>query len=698
MADTIYIPDLGRKIMLRMLCKPDHSGLDGNATFHLFQTPITLARSLTVADMTELAMDGYADLVLAGGLPPAIDSNGAATSIWPQWTVTAGGGLASPVTSYGVYATGGADDELLWLQVFDEPLTWNAPGDFFVFDPRFSLGEENVETVAPIVMSLAPNFGPTAGDTEVKIHGADFTGAEAVLFDADEADFVINSDIQITAYSPPHATGIVDVTVISAEGTSPIVSGDMFSYGDASIPVAGVGLASAVAMVASGESTSGIGAGQASATVLASSLVLADGNALAVGVASVASNLSAGAGAGAAIATAIITGQLAAAAGAGAATATLLASSLATGAAHAAAAGVSTVTHNLAVGSAHAAAAGVSTVTHNLAAGTGAGSAAGVPRVATNLRAGSGSAAAAGVPRVTANSGAGAGTGSAAATLAAVPYITSMTPLFAFEVGGTTVSLTGTNFTGATAVKFTATNATSFVVNSSTSITCVSPALSAGGHFVTVVNATGTSPNSAGTQITCAYLEDHFIDTNGVLISAHAMELGAGYTVFMLAGSASNFVITTNSAVINTSSSTYAQTSASATAANKSVQMTFIIANAGGGRVELFCRFQDSSNYFVLECDWKAKTLTIYSIIATVKTSLGAITIPTLAVSTTYTLNFIPAATNVRGNVQGGTIGVNSVGPFTNSSLATQTGYGFGIKRDDTNNWFAVNVKSFVVF
>jgi hypothetical protein len=58
--------------------------------------------------------------------------------------------------------------------------------------------------------------------------------------------------------------------------------------------------------------------------------------------------------------------------------------------------------------------------------------------------------------------------------------------------GGTTVTLTGTGFTGASAVRFGATDATSFTVNSATSITAVSPAGTSG-----TVDVRVTTPNGA---------------------------------------------------------------------------------------------------------------------------------------------------------------------------------------------------------
>uniref|UniRef100_UPI000A503352 IPT/TIG domain-containing protein n=1 Tax=Nocardia vaccinii TaxID=1822 RepID=UPI000A503352 len=71
----------------------------------------------------------------------------------------------------------------------------------------------------------------------------------------------------------------------------------------------------------------------------------------------------------------------------------------------------------------------------------------------------------------------------------AVPTLTSINPASGSAAGGATVVLTGTNLTGATAVSFGGTPATSFTVNSSTQITAVTPAHSAGAVSVTATTA-----------------------------------------------------------------------------------------------------------------------------------------------------------------------------------------------------------------
>ena len=61
----------------------------------------------------------------------------------------------------------------------------------------------------------------------------------------------------------------------------------------------------------------------------------------------------------------------------------------------------------------------------------------------------------------------------------AAPTVTAVSPTSGPAAGGTSVTITGTNFTGATAVKFGATTAT-FTVTNATSISATSPAGSCG--------------------------------------------------------------------------------------------------------------------------------------------------------------------------------------------------------------------------
>jgi cysteine-rich repeat protein len=76
------------------------------------------------------------------------------------------------------------------------------------------------------------------------------------------------------------------------------------------------------------------------------------------------------------------------------------------------------------------------------------------------------------------------------------PRVTGVSPTIGPAAGGTTVTITGDAFTGATAVTFGNDPATSFTVNGDTSITAVSPLESAGTVDVTVTTAGGS--NAAG--------------------------------------------------------------------------------------------------------------------------------------------------------------------------------------------------------
>jgi hypothetical protein len=85
--------------------------------------------------------------------------------------------------------------------------------------------------------------------------------------------------------------------------------------------------------------------------------------------------------------------------------------------------------------------------------------------------------------------------------LSAGPGITSISPTNGSIFGGTTVVITGVNFTGATAVKFGGTDATSFTVDSANQITAVAPA-GTGVVDITVTTPKGTSAAVPADQYT----------------------------------------------------------------------------------------------------------------------------------------------------------------------------------------------------
>ncbi|MEO5974866.1 MAG: IPT/TIG domain-containing protein [Ilumatobacteraceae bacterium] len=81
-------------------------------------------------------------------------------------------------------------------------------------------------------------------------------------------------------------------------------------------------------------------------------------------------------------------------------------------------------------------------------------------------------------------------------TFVAAPTITSVTPSSGLAVGGTSVTITGTNLTSTTAVTFGDTAAVSFTNVSATSVTAVSPAKTAGAVAVILTTAGGSDTST----------------------------------------------------------------------------------------------------------------------------------------------------------------------------------------------------------
>src|SRR5215475_9526395 len=84
---------------------------------------------------------------------------------------------------------------------------------------------------------------------------------------------------------------------------------------------------------------------------------------------------------------------------------------------------------------------------------------------------------------------------------ALAPTVTNINPNTGPTSGGSSVTITGTNFSGATAVRFGSNAAGSFTVDSATQITATSPA-GVGTVDVTVTTEAGTSAISSGDRFT----------------------------------------------------------------------------------------------------------------------------------------------------------------------------------------------------
>jgi hypothetical protein len=83
----------------------------------------------------------------------------------------------------------------------------------------------------PVVKKLSASYGPPGGGTKVTISGSGLSGATGVFFGGVAAkSFTVNANGTITAIAPAHSAGTVDVTVVTALGTSQIGSSDKFTY------------------------------------------------------------------------------------------------------------------------------------------------------------------------------------------------------------------------------------------------------------------------------------------------------------------------------------------------------------------------------------------------------------------------------------------------------------------------------------
>jgi hypothetical protein len=420
-------------------------------------------------------------------------------------------------------------------------------------------------TYGPTVTKVGPNIGPAAGGTSVTITGTSFSGATAVKFGSNDAtSFTVNSATSITAVSPA-GTGTVDVTVTSPAGTSAISEADRFAYGPTvtkvepnvgpaaggtSVTITGTGFAGATAVkfgstaatsftVTSGSSitaTSPAGTGTVDVTVTSPSgtspISGADRFTYGPTVTKVEPNVGPAAG-GTSV---TITGT-----GFAGATAVKFESTNVTS---------FTVNSATSITAVSPAGTGVVDVTVNNTWGTSATSSADrfsyePPPTVTGVEPNHGPAAGGTSVTITGTNLTGtsavkfgstnaasfkinsdtsitavspAGTGAVDVTVTTPsgtsatspgdrftygPTVTKVEPNHGSPSGGTTVTITGTGFTGTTAVMFGTSNAAKFTVNSATSITAVSPkAMGALTVDVTVTTPAGTSPTSPADRFT----------------------------------------------------------------------------------------------------------------------------------------------------------------------------------------------------
>ena len=331
--------------------------------------------------------------------------------------------------------------------------------------------------------NVSPNAGPTAGGTSITITGTNFTGATAVRFGATSATGVtVVSATQITATAPAESAGTVDITVTTPGGTIATNSNDHYTY--AGTPTV-TGLAPNAGPLAGGTTVTITGTNLS----LASAVKFGTLNASGVTVVS-ATKITA-------------TAPAVVAAGPVDVTVTTPGGTSATGAAD-----EYTYTNGPSVASispSSGPSAGGTSVTitgANLANATavkfGSNTATVNSNTATQIVALAPAGSAGTVDVTVATAGGTSATSPADQyTYAAPPTVSSISPTSGPTLGGTVVTITGTNLDSPSAVKFGGSNAAVITPISPTQMTAVAPAGSAGAQDVRVTTPGGTSATSS---------------------------------------------------------------------------------------------------------------------------------------------------------------------------------------------------------
>ncbi|WP_248764995.1 putative Ig domain-containing protein [Pseudomonas protegens] len=80
-------------------------------------------------------------------------------------------------------------------------------------------------SAVPTLTSVSPNSGSIAGATAVTLTGSNFTGATSVSFGGTAApSYTVNNATTITATTPAHAAGAVNVTIITPGGSATLTN------------------------------------------------------------------------------------------------------------------------------------------------------------------------------------------------------------------------------------------------------------------------------------------------------------------------------------------------------------------------------------------------------------------------------------------------------------------------------------------
>jgi hypothetical protein len=336
----------------------------------------------------------------------------------------------------------------------------------------------------PSVAGINPTAGSTAGGTSVTINGANLSSASAVTFGATPAIITADSASSVTATAPAGSAGTVDVTVTTPGGASAPSAADKFTY---------VGAPAVTGINPTSGSTGGGTSVTVSGTNLSGATSVNFGSSSGVITADSATSITATAPSGAAgtvDVTVTTAGGISATSSADRFTYVTQPTVTAINPTGGPIAGGTSVTIT---GTGLSAASGVK---FGATAGTiTANSATSITATAP--------AETAGTVDVTVTTVVGTSTLSPADefTYAAAPSVTAINPTKGSVAGGTTVTITGSNLSTASAVRF-GTTAAIITADSAGSITVTDPAAAAGAVDVTVTSVGGTSATSPSDTFT----------------------------------------------------------------------------------------------------------------------------------------------------------------------------------------------------
>ncbi|MFI8236024.1 beta strand repeat-containing protein [Streptomyces sp. NPDC085866] len=323
---------------------------------------------------------------------------------------------------------------------------------------------------APALTSLAPGQGPTSGGSVVTLTGSNLTGATAVAFGAVAAvSFTVVSATQVTATAPQGAAGPVNVTVTTPGGTSNSLT--YFFVGAPTLTALTPSLGPGGAVTLTGTNLTGatavtFGAAAAVSFTVVSATQITALAPVGSGVVNVTVTTSGGTSNSLSytyVATPTLTGLVPIQGPTSGRTVVTL-----TG---------TNLTNTTAVKFGTAAAVSFTVLSDSQVTAVSPPGPVGPVQVTVTTRGGT--------------------SGGLSHYYVGAPALTGLAPSQGPTSGGTVVTLTGSNLTGATAVAFGAVAAVSFTVVSATQVTAVAPAGGAGPVQVTVTTPGGTSNSLA---------------------------------------------------------------------------------------------------------------------------------------------------------------------------------------------------------